>query len=489
MSSAAYRRAAGLSPLAAHTPMQTAFGQIGMLGGIMIGHELETGVGLRERVDGATTLLDSLAMLLQFNVAGRIVHQGLGSRYAAWQRELHWRSEKLDPRPALDGPQGGATFGQPALALAGPAAFEAAKPKFDLKIFDRLLAKSSQDDFGQGSGGSNRRSPYRSGGGLRHFLADHQITAYKTVAFESNGNIREIELMQAQTLWHWEIPKGARLTQEKESGAGEWLVVVMPENGVLTVGNEKITGSNRFHFSAEGKLMAVELAEAAPGFFNEMKYELIGGRHQLIQGIFFFRGDKVYFDEGGRVDKAWFSVDKRYGGVLYPQGTTVSYDQAGKLSGILQKAPEKIGPKEATIDDLTPAELKDALSRGSRWEPVAVAEKLAKSGHSEGFSFLRERIQKPGLKRKLATFSDALLGSLVTKHSSFPLAELLFWDRERAAKALGRLGAKEDIDLFRAWLEGSNPDQRALAKTALAAHDEVSKSSSAGPTGIPSGEQ
>ncbi len=77
----------------------TAAVQTGMLGGILLGHRLEQAVGLRPRLDGATTLTDSLAMLLQFNVGGRLTGSMLGPRYHAWERELDWRSRGFQQGP------------------------------------------------------------------------------------------------------------------------------------------------------------------------------------------------------------------------------------------------------------------------------------------------------------------------------------------------------------------------------------------------------
>ncbi|MCC7345745.1 MAG: hypothetical protein IT573_12475, partial [Deltaproteobacteria bacterium] len=55
--------------------------------------------------DGATMLTDSLAMLLQFNVAGRLTRSAFGPRFAAWERGLDLQSEALAraPRPPFSG--------------------------------------------------------------------------------------------------------------------------------------------------------------------------------------------------------------------------------------------------------------------------------------------------------------------------------------------------------------------------------------------------
>jgi len=90
-----------------------------MLTGILLGHALEEHFGLRPHRDGATTLTDSLAMLLQFHVAGRLTRQAFGPRFAAWERGLDSQAEMLSQGPPL-GRFG--NFGFPATALGRPGA-------------------------------------------------------------------------------------------------------------------------------------------------------------------------------------------------------------------------------------------------------------------------------------------------------------------------------------------------------------------------------
>ncbi len=46
-----------------------------LLGGILLGHRLEEAAGLREPLDGATTLTDSLVTLLHFNIGGHLANR------------------------------------------------------------------------------------------------------------------------------------------------------------------------------------------------------------------------------------------------------------------------------------------------------------------------------------------------------------------------------------------------------------------------------
>ena len=70
--------------------------QGGTLAGIMLGHRLEESVGLRPHLDGATNLIDSLGMLLQFHVGGRLSQAALGPRFQAYTHELENRARWLE---------------------------------------------------------------------------------------------------------------------------------------------------------------------------------------------------------------------------------------------------------------------------------------------------------------------------------------------------------------------------------------------------------
>lgn len=100
-SGAAYRRLAGPAGAEGLQPLRALFQQGGMLGGILLGHAAEERLGLRPRLDGATTLVDAFAMLLQFNVAGRLSRQAFGEGFAAWERSMDLQSEVFASRPRV----------------------------------------------------------------------------------------------------------------------------------------------------------------------------------------------------------------------------------------------------------------------------------------------------------------------------------------------------------------------------------------------------
>ncbi|MFO1463045.1 MAG: hypothetical protein U1F66_04660 [bacterium] len=77
------------------TPLRGLLQQGGMFTGILLGHRLEELTGLRPRQAGATTLVDSLALLLQFNLAGRLTRAAFGPNFAAWEAGLELRSQAL----------------------------------------------------------------------------------------------------------------------------------------------------------------------------------------------------------------------------------------------------------------------------------------------------------------------------------------------------------------------------------------------------------
>ncbi len=158
-SGAAYRGLAGPEGALRPRPLQLLFQQGGMLTGIMLGHSLETRLGLRPEVAGATTLVDSLAMLLQFNVAGRLTRQAFGPRVAAWERGLEAQTELLaGANLGTRGPRrGGFPAGPlPALAAAGPAAPELGRRPVEDLLRGLQVHMSKMEDGGQdGRGPAN----------------------------------------------------------------------------------------------------------------------------------------------------------------------------------------------------------------------------------------------------------------------------------------------------------------------------------------------
>ncbi|MCE9626148.1 MAG: hypothetical protein K8R69_11985 [Deltaproteobacteria bacterium] len=89
-SAASYQRLAStpLQGRGLQAATQTLFQQGGMLTGILLGHRLEQWAGLRRPQEGGALLIDSLATLLQFHVAGNLSRQAFGSRWQAWERGL-----------------------------------------------------------------------------------------------------------------------------------------------------------------------------------------------------------------------------------------------------------------------------------------------------------------------------------------------------------------------------------------------------------------
>ncbi|HKY63307.1 MAG TPA: hypothetical protein VJR29_07815 [bacterium] len=82
-----------------------ALAQASLFGGIYAGQALEEAAGFRPPRGGATALVDSLGLFLTFNAAGRLSRSLLGSRFAAWERELDLRSEILGRQgPSLMAP-------------------------------------------------------------------------------------------------------------------------------------------------------------------------------------------------------------------------------------------------------------------------------------------------------------------------------------------------------------------------------------------------
>lgn len=126
----AFNRAHGISPATGAATRLTGLSrltqrvlpQLGMLGGIYGGHLLEEASGLRPHTPGATSFVDSLALLVQFNVAGRLTHGAFGEGFARMERSLDLQTETLARNNT--GRRGGFRFGDWApglLAAEGPA--------------------------------------------------------------------------------------------------------------------------------------------------------------------------------------------------------------------------------------------------------------------------------------------------------------------------------------------------------------------------------
>ncbi len=111
--------------------VSTAAAQTGMLGGILLGQRLEEAVRLRTHVDGATTLIDSFAMLLQFNIAGNLSKAAFGewnlprelSEPESKNSGIDW--QKLSPSTVLVNPR---AVREPPLQAGGAASEGPAKP-------------------------------------------------------------------------------------------------------------------------------------------------------------------------------------------------------------------------------------------------------------------------------------------------------------------------------------------------------------------------
>jgi len=104
--------------------LQGLYREAGSLGGILLGHRLEEILRLRPHRDGATTLVDSLALLAQFHVAGRLGQGLTGEGFATWERSLDFYAESLRaPDLAIGRRPGPPWLGGGELAVAaGPRA-------------------------------------------------------------------------------------------------------------------------------------------------------------------------------------------------------------------------------------------------------------------------------------------------------------------------------------------------------------------------------
>ncbi|MFO1462925.1 MAG: hypothetical protein U1F66_04050 [bacterium] len=149
LGSAAVARA-GARPM-----LGTLFQQGAMLTGILLGHRLEEAAGLRPHRDGATTLTDSLALLLQFHIAGRLSGSLFGENFRHWERGLEHQAGAIEQVVSVPGPRL-----VPALAPAGvggrefrpPLAMAMSTSDFDPKIFGPVGRPRPQEEVPVGRG-------------------------------------------------------------------------------------------------------------------------------------------------------------------------------------------------------------------------------------------------------------------------------------------------------------------------------------------------
>ncbi|MFO1462919.1 MAG: hypothetical protein U1F66_04020 [bacterium] len=70
-----------------------AIGQLSTFAGLLAAHRTEEALGLRPRVEGATTITDTVAAMLSLGVGAGLGSQFLGKGFARWNRELALRTE------------------------------------------------------------------------------------------------------------------------------------------------------------------------------------------------------------------------------------------------------------------------------------------------------------------------------------------------------------------------------------------------------------
>jgi len=132
-------------------PWQGMLRQTATLGGLWLSRGLEQAVGLRSPRDPAMTLTDSLALLLQFHVAGRISAEFLGQPYARLDAALDAHSRAGRAWPALRNPF--LVFPEPALVMANTSP-EARPVAPELPILNPNMAMSALEAEGSSLDGS-----------------------------------------------------------------------------------------------------------------------------------------------------------------------------------------------------------------------------------------------------------------------------------------------------------------------------------------------
>lgn len=215
-SGAAYRGVAGSAGVLRERPLQAFFQQSGTLGGILLGHHLEERVGLRPAQAGATTFVDSLAMLLQFHVAGRLSRRAFGERFAAREFDLESRHRGLEAMN-LRPPRGaGDLLAGPQLAMAVVGPVPPGRPE-PLQMQSTRFPPSSApayENYHFPPGGKGPRPPRLGYGEAERRLWEALEPKLRAVPFEaSRAEIlsRRLSLEAADRLWEYQIRDFARL--------------------------------------------------------------------------------------------------------------------------------------------------------------------------------------------------------------------------------------------------------------------------------------
>ncbi len=145
--------------------LRGVFKQGSTLAGLLLTHRLETSLGLRARQEGATVLADSLAMLLQFHVSGRLSSEFFPA--AATQERALQTLAQAARRPALS--ESLSYFPAPQVSLAGASArvpSASLEPGENKMLGPQILAMAAHNPYAGGGGGGGRLS-------IGHRVAEH----------------------------------------------------------------------------------------------------------------------------------------------------------------------------------------------------------------------------------------------------------------------------------------------------------------------------
>ncbi len=128
--------------------------QAAMFSGLMAAHWLEEGVGLRPQVDGATTVTDVLASMVNLGIGAHLGHRVLGARFSGFQKELTLRSQG---KAVPDLPASG-SLSTTLLATSGSRAF--LRPVGPV-LLEKSLSVSMAGSLDPFNGNGNGNAPAR----------------------------------------------------------------------------------------------------------------------------------------------------------------------------------------------------------------------------------------------------------------------------------------------------------------------------------------
>jgi hypothetical protein len=231
----------GISPLtgqALRLPAFThfsrqAFHQLGMFGGIVGGHYVETRLQLRP--DTGNLWSDSLMTLVHFNVGGRVANTVLGPGHAARVRAIELQTQRIGS--AVEPRSGSGLFGSQEIFAVTPEGFRVSVPRKDARLGPSIVQMSSHE------GGESRSSiPHETYKSVIQGIADETIPIVQR--FQMSQSLMN-HLEDARRVYDTDFARTARFTNWRSLDV---LLHAVNKRHFETVSNTLFEWNDRFRF-------------------------------------------------------------------------------------------------------------------------------------------------------------------------------------------------------------------------------------------------